>query len=185
MDVRTTYIKFFAAVDGNSTNLLMNAIEAKLREGVQKFVLLISTPGGSVFHGLSIHNYLTGIPAEVDTHNFGSIDSIGAVLFVAGRRRLSVPDGRFVLHPVSMQFQQGAAFEEEQLAERLKGIQIDTDNIAGILARATGKPKTALIQAMRDRTTLSPEEAKTYGLVHEITPDLFPLGADLIAINLS
>ena len=74
-------IRFMAAVDEKSVGALLTTVEAKFREGVREFILLISTPGGSVFHGLSAYNFLKGLPAKVVTHNFGSVDSIGVVLF--------------------------------------------------------------------------------------------------------
>ncbi len=36
---------------------------------------------------------------------------------------------------------------------------------------------------MNNRTTLTPQEAKDYGLVHEIKSDLFPADADLSIVG--
>src|SRR5690348_2301756 len=121
--VNTCYIKFFAQVDDGSINALMQVIEKKLGEGVQRFIILISSVGGSVFHGVSAYNFLKGIPAEVITHNFGSVDSIANVIYCAGSTRYSVPHARFLLHGVTANFSQGAGLEEKQLLERLKGLQ--------------------------------------------------------------
>ncbi len=182
---RTVYVKFFGGIDKNSVNALMNIVDQKLREGVQKFIILISSPGGSVFHGLSAHNFLSGMPAEVETHNFGSVDSIGVTLFLSGKKRYSVPAARFLLHSVSTGFQANVRLEEKQLEEAIKGLQIDIDNIAAVIANATSKSEEEIIKAMSDRTTLSPEEAISFGLVHEIKKELFPIGAELISINMS
>jgi hypothetical protein len=38
-------------------------------------------------------------------------------------------------------------------------------------------------QGMLDRTTLNPEEAKSWGLVHEIKAELFAIGAEVISIH--
>ena len=177
------YIKFFAIVNSNSANALMTAIDQQIAKGKKKIVLLISTPGGTVFHGISIYNYLKGIPITVETHNFGSIDSIGNILYVAGEKRYSVPDARFLLHAVTSQFAQNSALEEKQLEERLKGLQIDVENMAKIIGKETSKSTDEILKAMSDRTTLTPDEAKKYGLVHEIKSELFPKGAELITIN--
>ena len=75
----------------DSINALMQVVDKKLSQGAQKMGLLISTPGGDVFQGLSAYNYLKGVPLEISSHNFGSADSIGVVLFCAGTKRLSVP----------------------------------------------------------------------------------------------
>ncbi|MCP4757095.1 MAG: hypothetical protein GY866_40040 [Proteobacteria bacterium] len=182
---RTVYVKFFAPVDGNTVNPLMNLMDQKLRLGIKRFVLLISSPGGSVFHGLSMYNYLRGIPAEIETHNFGSVDSIGIVMYLAGQKRFSVPDARFLIHPVSRGFGANERLEEKQLEERLKGLRIDIDNIASVIAKGTGKTEQEIVEAMHERVTLSPEEAKTYGLVQEIKSELFPDGADVVSVNMS
>ena len=180
---KTCTIKFFKGVDETSVSTLMAVIEQKLREGFERFVLLISTPGGSVYHGLAAYNFLKGIPAEVITHNFGSVDSIGVVLYCAGTRRYSVPHARFLLHGVQANFAERVSLEEKQLEERLKSLQIDIRNIARVIAANSGKPEDEVARAMLDRTTLDPQEAKAWGLVHEIKSELFPKGGELISIQ--
>lgn len=178
-----TVIRFFAPVNAASTNTLQSAIDQRLGAGVTEFILLISSPGGTVLHGLTAYNYLKGLPAQLITHNCGSVDSIGVVLFCAGSRRLSVPHARFLLHGVSAGFDQGARLEEKQLEERLKGLQIDMLNIARVIASNTGKTEQEVNQAMLDRTTLDPSDAREWGLVHSIESALFQQGSDIIAIQ--
>lgn len=179
---KKAYIKFFAGVDQASVNALMSAVEQKLTQGAEEIVLLISSPGGTVFHGLSAYNFLKGLSARVITHNFGSVDSIGVVLFCAGARRFSVPHARFLLHGVRTPFPQGATLEEDQLKERLKSLKIDIENIAGVIASNTGKSEEQVTQDMLTRITLNPEQAVEYGLVHEIKEELLPASADLVSI---
>lgn len=176
-------IRFFANVEENSINTLLTVVDQKLKTGVDKICLLISSPGGTVFHGLSAYNFLKGIPAEVITHNFGSVDSIGVVLYCAGSKRFSVPHARFLVHGVAAGFQQNERLEEKQLEERLKGLQIDMLNIARVIAATTGKTVGAINAAMLDRTTLDPEEASEWGLVHEIKSELFEAGSEVISIQ--
>jgi len=91
MSAKPVVIRFFAPVIDVTVNTLMGAIDQKMKQGIDDFVILISSPGGSVIHGLSAYNYLKGLPVRITTHNFGSVDSIGVVLYCAGARRLSVP----------------------------------------------------------------------------------------------
>ena len=106
MTTKPVVIRFFAPIIESSINALMNVIDQKMKQGTNEFTILISSPGGSVLHGLSAYNYLKGLPVKIVTHNFGSIDSIGVVLFCGGDRRLSVPQARFLLHGVSAGFQE-------------------------------------------------------------------------------
>ncbi len=183
MATKRVVIKFFAPVIDGTINALMDAIDQKMRQGVSEIDILISSPGGSVFHGLSAYNYLKGLPVAVTTHNFGSVDSIGVVLFCGGSRRLSVPQARFLLHGVSAGFQQNERLEEKQLEERLKGLRIDIENIAKVIAANTGKAVEDVTGAMLERITLNPEEAKAWGLVHEIKSELFEAGSEVISIQ--
>jgi len=182
---QTFYIKFFAPVIPETIAALMQIVDNKLKQGAKKLGLLISTPGGDVFQGLSAYNFLKGIPLEITTHNFGSADSIGVVLFCAGSTRLSVPHARFLLHGVQCNFQQPVSLEEKQLEERLKGLQIDMGNIARVIADTIKKDKDKILQDMLNRTTLYPEQAVEYGLVHEIRSELFPPGSELISIQMT
>jgi len=132
---RKVVIKFFAPVIDITANALLNAIDQKLRVEINEFKIFISSPGGSVFHGLSAYNYLKRIPTKIITHNFGSVlipYSMGIVIFYAGNIKLSVPQIRFLLHSVRGNFK-NEALKEKQVEERLKGIKIDIENIAKII----------------------------------------------------
>ena len=183
MSSQPTVIRFFAPIIDVTVNALLETLDNKMRQGQRSFILLISSTGGTVFHGLSAFNYLMGLPAEVVTHNFGSVDSVGVVLYCGGRKRLSVPQARFLLHGVSANFPQNVNLEEMQIEERLKGLRIDTENIAKVIATSTGQPVERVRQAMLDRTTLNPEDARQWGLVHEIRSELFPPGSEVISIQ--
>ena len=181
--MKPVVIRFFSPVIDVSVNALMNAVDQKMKQGIKDFIILISSPGGSVIHGLSAYNYLKGLPASITTHNFGSVDSIGIVLYCAGSRRLSVPQARFLFHGVSAQFRGEQNLEEKLLEERLKGLRTDMENIAKIIAANTGKNAQDITDAMIERTSLNPEEAKSWGLVHEIKSELFEAGSEVVAIQ--
>jgi ATP-dependent Clp protease protease subunit len=183
MSTKPVVIKFFAPVIDITINALMNTIDQKMKEGVTNFIILISSPGGSVFYGLSAYNYLRGLPVTITTHNFGSVDSIGVVLYCGGSKRQSVPQARFLLHGVSINFEQKTSLEEKQLQEKLKGLKIDIENIAKVIAANTGKSVKEVTDAMLERTTLNPEEAQSWGLVHEIKSELFETESEVISIQ--
>jgi ATP-dependent Clp protease protease subunit len=181
VSARTHIIRFFGPVNENTINTLLRVIDEKMKQGVTDFSLLISSPGGSVFHGLSAYNYIRGLPVNFTTHNFGLVDSIAATLYCAGRKRFCVPQARFLIHGVASQLQ--GNLEEKQLEEVLKGMRSDAENIAKVIAENTGKTVKEVTAAMLERTTLNPDEAKKWGLVHDIRPDLVPSGVEVTAIQ--
>lgn len=180
---KTVCIKFFAVIDENSIKKLMNVVQEKLKEEVEKFVLLISSSGGNVFAGVTGYNFLKGLPIDVETHNFGMAASSALVLFCAGTKRYSTPHASFLLHGARVNFPQGAALEEKHLEERLKGLLMDMENIAGIIAASTGKSEKEVMKDMKNQKTLNAEGALEYGLVHEIKEALFEREHELISIQ--
>lgn len=176
-------IRFLAPVNNQTSDQLFRAVDDLLAQGTTKIRLLLSTPGGSVFHGLSIHNFLRGLPIEVDTYNFGSVDSIGVVIFSSGTRRYTVPHSRFLIHGVKFNISGKSSMDEKQLEEYLKGLQIDQHNVAKVIADTTTKSVADIENDMNNRITLSPEQAKEYGLVHEVKVNLLEPGMQLTTIG--
>ena len=177
--IKEGYVRFMAPVTAESATSLLRIIDKKITQGVKRLHLLISSPGGTVFHGISVCNYLRGAPLEVYTYNFGSVDSIGVVLFCSGLKRFSVPHARFLLHGVRFNTPGPMSFDEKSLDEHLKSINIDQFNIARIVADTCGKTVKQITDCMNARTTLNPDQAKRFGLVHSIRSELVPANADL------
>jgi ATP-dependent protease ClpP protease subunit len=165
-----------------TADALIRAIDQKLSKNIDRLHVMLSSPGGSVFHGLSIHNMLKASPVPVTTYNFGSVDSIGVVIFCAGSSRVCVPHARFLIHGVSMGLQANSNFDEQELEEKLKLLRSDYGNIARVISDTTGKAQKDVVKKMNQRTTLTPEDALSYGLVSEIRSQLFPEGSDMTMI---
>ena len=182
-DVKTVYIRFFAGVNADTIETLTKLIQDQLRKQVDRFVLLLSSPGGNVFAGLSGYNFLKGIPAKVVTHNYGSVDSIAAVLYCAGSRRLCVPHARFLLHGIGFDITTPTRFNEKRLDERIKSLRVDRENIASVIADNTGKSLADVERGMLEGTVLNSQQALEYGLVHEIKTELFEKGARVFEIT--
>jgi ATP-dependent Clp protease, protease subunit len=181
--MKQAYIRFMAPVVPQTSDQLFQIFDKLIKEKYEKIHLMISSPGGSVFHGISIHNYIKGAPIEVDTYNFGSVDSIGVVIYCAGKNRLSVPHSRFLIHGVKFNFNGNASFDEKEMEEHYNSLKIDQENIAKIIADTCHKKTTVVEKDMNNRITLNPLEAQHYGLVHKIDPCLFPADAELFVIR--
>jgi ATP-dependent protease ClpP protease subunit len=177
------YIQLCDIISEQTIKSLMNLIINEIAKGVNHFVILLSSPGGNVFWGLTAYNFLKGVPAQIDTHNMGSIDSIAGVLFCAGQKRYSVPHGRFMMHGVGFDVPQGVRFDEKSLDERMKALKMDAENIVGVIAANTGKTEDEIRKALYEGTVLNPEQAVAFGLVHEIKTELFPTGAKVVQIQ--
>jgi len=179
---KEVFINFQSSINGATVARLIDIVQKNLAQGVERFVILISSPGGEVAPGIAAYNFLRGIPAEVVTHNYGVIDSMAVVLFSAGQERYCVPHARFLLHGVGFTLGQNVRFEEKQLDERMKSLRIDRQNIAKIIAERCDRNATDVESDMLEVKTLSSTQAADYGLVHGIKTELVPKGADVTLI---
>lgn len=178
-------IRFFDQVNERSVTQLFRLIDQEVQRGTKRVVLLIASPGGTVFHGLAAYNYLKGLPNEIEvvTHNFGSADSIAVMIFCAGSIRRSVPNARFLLHGIGIAVASQTRLEEKALLERLNSMQTDSENIARVIATTTKKSLEDVKQAIFDGTVLNAEQAKQWGLVTEIQIQLFEPGSRILSIE--
>jgi hypothetical protein len=62
--VKTAVIRFYAPVRSDTIGRLLQSVDDQVRTGVKRIILLISSPGGEVFAGITAYNYLKGIPIE-------------------------------------------------------------------------------------------------------------------------
>jgi ATP-dependent Clp protease, protease subunit len=169
--------RLLGAVDNRSMVQLPSLCDKLVKEGTQRVHVMISAPGGSVVHGVSVCTYLQGLPVELVTHNFGAVDSMGLIVFSAGKTRRSVANARFLIHPVTTNIQGPANRSEDRVREILKRLPIDAGHIARIIAEPSNKTEKEVHVAMHGRTTLDPQPAVAFGLVDRIEPLSIPHGA--------
>src|SRR5713101_1517285 len=111
------YINFSADITPPSTETLLATIANLINQRVPHIYLLLSTPGGSVMHGLTIYNVLMGLPCDLTIHNVGSVNSIGNAIFLAGKHRYACQHSTFMFHGVGFDSPAGVRLEEKFLLE--------------------------------------------------------------------
>ena len=177
------YIRFMAAVTPMSIEKLISVFDDCVRGGIKKIHLLLNSPGGSVSHGLAVYNLLKGVSIEVITYNFGTVDSIGVVMYCAGKERVSVPHARFLLHPVATNFQVNSNIDEHRLKELKNSLETDQNNIARVIADTVGNDPKNILSKIHNRVTLNSSDAKEIGLVDRIDTTLMPADAQFATIK--
>jgi ATP-dependent protease ClpP protease subunit len=176
------FISFAAEIVPQTTEALIRAMADFTNQGFREIHLLLSTPGGSVMHGITIYNVIRGLPITVTTHNVGNVDSIGAVVFLAGERRYACSQATFMLHGVSFQTQQPSQFFEKNLKERLASVQADQERIKAIYSERAGiNPETAE-QFFLGESTINATDAVTRGIAHEVRPVQVPAGSPVLQL---
>lgn len=177
------YLNFNLEISPQSTQALFKIIQEQLSGGMKKLNLLISSPGGNVDPGIAIYNFLKGLPIEVVTHNYGSCDSIAALVFCAGEKRYTVANSRFLIHGISFQAQ-NQRFDEAALKEFLGSLKNQRETMSKIIAKECGKKVEEVERDMLNGIILNPDGAIEYGLATEIKDELMPSGVNFINITL-
>jgi ATP-dependent Clp protease protease subunit len=128
--------------------------------------IYVNSPGGSVTSGLAIYDTMQYVKASVSTICLGQAASMAAVLLASGARgkRFAVPNARIMIHQLSGGFSGQASDIEIQAREALR-LKRTLDEI---LAKHTGQPIDRISKDTDRDYFMSPDEAKSYGLIDEV-----------------
>jgi ATP-dependent Clp protease protease subunit len=178
-------INFIAPVTTDTVNMLINIVNNQVRSGSKKITIVVSSSGGDPNAAFAAYNYLRNVQAEITTFNGGTVDSAAMFIFCAGKFRYSLPGpSRFLIHatalnPMTVSVPIEGRWIEAQLAQ-LKNM----DHMAAQIIAANSKKKESEIEtAIQTQTILSPEEAKSWGLVLEIRNTYMEPGAIIVGVN--
>ncbi len=126
----------------------------------------INSPGGVVTAGMGIYDTMQYIRNKVSTICIGQACSMGSLLLAAGEKgqRYSLPNSRIMVHQPSGGAQ-GQATDIEIQAREILALR---ERLNQIYAKHTGQKLAKIVDALERDTFMSPEEAKTFGLIDEI-----------------
>jgi ATP-dependent protease ClpP protease subunit len=160
---------------------LIATVAQQVAQGFSELHLLLSTPGGQVAQGINIYNTLAALPINITTYNVGSVNSIGNVIFLVGKKRFAARTSSFMFHGVGFDIQ-AARFEEKALKERLQGLQNDQKLIADIIVRHTKITASDAEKLFLEAAFLRPDDAKRRGIIDDIIDVQIPKGAPFLQL---
>ena len=128
--------------------------------------LYINSPGGVVTSGLAMYDTMQYVRPDISTLCVGLAASAGSLLLTAGAKgkRFSLPHSNIMIHQPSGGFQGQASDIEIHAKEILK----TRDRLNKIYMRHTGQELKTIEDAMERDRFMTPEEAKTFGLVDQV-----------------
>ncbi|MBU1118600.1 ATP-dependent Clp protease proteolytic subunit [Patescibacteria group bacterium] len=180
-------INFYATVNENTINQLLNFITQQIHIGTQQpenpleeIIIQISSSGGSSDHGLLAYNYLQQVNVPKTTIGMGNVDSAAVMIFASGDKRLTMPSCRFLLHEalttISGQFNGTKLHEIANLNERI------TTDYCKVISKATDKKTFSVEKKVKEGQVMSSEQAKKYGLAQDFQNE--PYVKDLKNLNI-
>ena len=165
--LRERIIFLVGPVNDGTANLVVAQMLFLESENPDKDIYLyINSPGGSVSAGLSIYDTMNFIKPDVSTLCMGMAASMGSFLLMAGAKgkRISLPNAKIMIHQPSGGAQGQATDIEITAREILK----TREQLNRIYADRTGQSFEKIAADMERDYYMSPEEAKTYGLIDQV-----------------
>ncbi len=128
--------------------------------------IIVSSPGGHLESGDTIHDLIRFIRAPIRMLGTGWVGSAATHVYLAAprERRFCLPNTRFLIHQPSG----GMSGPASDIAIQAREIILARQRIAELIARETGKPVEVVLQDIARDHWLSAEEAIEYGLVGRI-----------------
>ena len=136
--------------------------------------MLVSSPGGHLESGDTVHDVVRFISAPVRMIGTGWVGSAATHLFLAvpKERRFCLPQTRFLIHQPSG----GAGGQATDIAIMAREIIKARERIARVIARETGQPLEKVQVDIERDNWMGPEEAIEYGLISRIIQNRAELG---------
>lgn len=138
------------------------------RDPGEPITIQFTSPGGSVFDGLALFDFIKGLSAQgthVTTVAYGMAASMGGILLQAGDNRVMGANGWLMIHEISA-FNVGKASELEDEVKLIKRLQ---DRALDILSeRSTMKKAEIARKWKRKDWWLTAEEAFELGFCDEV-----------------
>jgi ATP-dependent Clp protease protease subunit len=128
--------------------------------------IYINSPGGVVTSGLAIYDTMQYIRPDVSTVCIGQAASMGSLLLAAGAKgkRYCLPNSRIMIHQPSGGAQ-GQATDIEIQAREILSLRARLNEI---YAKHTGTALDVISEAVERDKFMSPDEAKSFGLIDEV-----------------
>jgi len=137
-------------------------------------LLRINSPGGEVYDGLAIYNYLKGLDVPLTAMVDGIAASMASIVLMAADV-IIVPENAFVMIHNPWAVRMGDADEMRKGADLLEKMG---DSLASIYAERSGKDVADILALMNDDTYMTGAEAVELGFA-DFTSDAVQMAANM------
>jgi len=148
------------------------AIRNKLKEigglKAKKITVNINSLGGSVTHGIGIHDVLAAHKAEIETNVTGMTASAATIIAQAGDTRKMSDNALYLIHQPWSVFISNV----KELESNLEDMRKVNDTLIRIYTKRSGQPESKIRELMDEANGngkwIDAEEAKEMGLIDEV-----------------
>lgn len=171
-DIYSRLLKdFIVFITGEVEMGMANTFVAQLlflesQDSSRDIMVYINSPGGSVYAGLAMLDTMRHVKNDITTINIGLAASMGAILMCGGKKgkRFALPNSYTLIHQ-TLGGTEGQASDIEIYAKQILKTR---EQLAGVLAKATGKKLDIVLKDMDRDNWMDAKAALEYGLIDEI-----------------
>lgn len=159
-------VLLFGPINDAVAQDVVRRLIALAAESPEPIDMLVSSPGGHLESGDSIHDAIRFVGAPVNVIGTGWVGSAATHVYlsVPRERRFCLPNTRFLIHQPSG----GAGGQASDIAIQAREIVKARERIARTISRETGQPLERVLSDIERDRWLSAEEAVEYGLVGKV-----------------
>ena len=128
----------------------------------------INSPGGEVSSGLAAYDMLSLIEAPVITFCIGQAASMAAILFLAGKERIMLPNSTVMIHDPAPGGGDMKGMKPDEIEEKLTDLKKSRDRLCSIIAEKTGRTKEEIMAKTCKDSYFSAKEALDFNLATKI-----------------
>ena len=163
---RSRTVFLFGTITDSTAAETARRLIALATDSTKPIDMIVSSPGGHLESGESIHDLIKFIDVPVNMVGTGWVGSAATHVYLAApkERRFCLPHTRFLIHQPSG----GAGGQATDIAIQAREILKARERIAEVIARETGQPIERVMSDIERDRWLSPDEAIAYGLVSQI-----------------
>lgn len=147
-----------------SNELLKQLMYLEGQDTTQEITIYINSPGGEVISGLAVYDFISLMRSPVRTVCTGTAASMGAILFLAGKKREMLPHTRLMIHDPSFSGGSIGGKKSHEIRHELEKLDEVRTALAEIIAEKTGKSIEEIYNVTSDDTFYSAKEAIEFGL---------------------
>ena len=154
------HIFILGAIGDGEGDVSLSDVKSQYNPKSNKVIVHISSDGGHVDVGMSMRDFLMGIPQDVHTVGEGMVASIATMPFLAGNTRELKPNCQFLGHLPSIENFSGNADDFERASNYMSGVKSE---IAKIYSNYSNKSVNDMVEFMRKDTPIFANDAKDMG----------------------
>lgn len=173
-------IHFTAPINSATCGHFIDRCSQAIQQGADELVIKIATMGGECSYGFSLYNFLISLPIPVRTHNLGTVESMGNIIFLAGERRTACEYSKFLFHPFHWNL--NGSVDHARMSEYAMSLDYDLELYTKLVAertRGTTEPLDISECLKASPRIFNATEALNAGIIQEI--DCLGMAADTVS----